>query len=91
MFSVFNGDFEVSRNNRTKKWELKGSRQLRGGALGQLDIEKEGEKKGQLCPEVSWIHCVQSEQWRTDKKNDLNKNSSTYAICKSFHKGWGPE
>lgn len=87
MFSVFNGDFEVSRNKRTKKWDLKGSRQLRGGALGQLD--REWGKKGQLCPEVSWIHCVQSEQWRTDKKNDLNKNSSTYAICKSFHKDGG--
>lgn len=72
-----------------KEWELKGSRQLRGGALGQLD--REWEKKGQLCPEVSWIHCMQSEQWRTDKKNDLNKNSSAYAICKSFHKGRGPE
>lgn len=70
-----------------KEWELKGSLQLRGGALGQLD--REWGKKGQLCPEVSWIHCVQSEQWRTDKKNDLNKNSSAYAICKSFHKGWG--
>lgn len=91
MFPVFNGDFEVSRNKRKKEWELEGSRQLRGGALGQLDREQE-KKKGQLCPRVSWIHCVQSALWRTDKKkNDLNKNSSAYAICKSFHKGRGLE
>lgn len=67
MFPVFNGDIEVSRNKRKNEWELEGSRQLRGGALGQLDREQ-GEKKGQLCPGVSWIHCVQSALWRTDKK-----------------------
>ncbi len=51
---------------RGKRVQLEGSRQLRGGMLGLLDTEQ--EKKGQLCPEVSWIHCVQSALWRTDKK-----------------------
>lgn len=36
-----------------------GSEKLRGEAQGQLDKER---KKGQSCPEVSWIYCLQSEQ-----------------------------
>lgn len=47
--------------------------------------------KGHLCLDVSCLLLLSWSQWRTNKKNDLNKNSTAYAVCKWFRKGWGPK